>query len=98
MYYPYFLTYMLIGFVLSLAIFLWALNNGQFKDQKRARFLPLEGIGDAVPAKAPKIGRIETYALFGLACAGLIIIAMVLTAFGFLRSGTQVGVLIGKCA
>jgi len=42
MYYPYFITYMLIGLVLSFFVFLWALNNGQFRDQNRARFLPLQ--------------------------------------------------------
>ena len=42
MYFPYFITYMIVGFAISLAAFFWALKNGQFKDQKRARFLPLE--------------------------------------------------------
>ncbi|MBW2572007.1 MAG: cbb3-type cytochrome oxidase assembly protein CcoS [Deltaproteobacteria bacterium] len=42
MYFPYFITYIALGFAISLAVFFWALKNGQFKDQKRARFLPLE--------------------------------------------------------
>jgi cbb3-type cytochrome oxidase maturation protein len=33
---------MVAGLVISLVVFFWALKNGQFKDQKRARFLPLE--------------------------------------------------------
>ncbi|MBW2435232.1 MAG: cbb3-type cytochrome oxidase assembly protein CcoS, partial [Deltaproteobacteria bacterium] len=32
---------MAAGFIISLVVFFWALNNGQFKDQQRARFLPL---------------------------------------------------------
>lgn len=30
MYFPYFITYMAIGFGISLAVFLWALERGQF--------------------------------------------------------------------
>jgi cbb3-type cytochrome oxidase maturation protein len=71
MYYPYFLTYMLSGFVISLIVLFWALRNGQFKDQQRARFLPLEEGLEAEPVKVSKIGRIEAYALIVLACLGL---------------------------
>ena len=71
MYYPYFLTYMLSGFVISLVVLFWALRNGQFKDQQRARFLPLEEGLEAEPVKVSKIGRIEAYALIVLACLGL---------------------------
>jgi len=71
MYYPYFLTYMLSGFVISLVVLFWALRNGQFKDQQRARFLPLEEGLDREPVKVSKIGRIEAYALIVLACLGL---------------------------
>jgi cbb3-type cytochrome oxidase maturation protein len=78
MYYPYFITYMLIGFVLSFFVFFWALNNGQFKDQKRARFLPLEDDGEERPVRASRVSRIELYALAFLACAGLMASAAVL--------------------
>ena len=71
MYYPYFLTYMLSGFVISLVVLFWALRNGQFKDQQRARFLPLEEGVEAEPVKVSKIGRFEAYALIILACLGL---------------------------
>ena len=71
MYYPYFLTYMLSGFAISLVVLWWALKNGQFKDQKRARFLPLEeGLGSE-PVKVSKIGKIEAYALIVFASLGL---------------------------
>ena len=71
MYYPYFIAYIVSGFVISLLVFFWALHNGQFKDQQRARFLPLEPEGDTGPAKASRFPRMEIYALFFLAVAGL---------------------------
>ena len=41
MIYLFFVLYMITGFIISLCIFLWALKNGQFQHQQRARFLPL---------------------------------------------------------
>lgn len=78
MYFPYFVTYMLIGFVISLAVFFWALKNGQFKDQQRARFLPLEEESESAPLKSSSFGRYEAYALLFLALAGLSASAAVL--------------------
>ena len=66
MYYPYFIAYMAAGFVISLIVFFWALNNGQFKDQQRARFLPLHNDLQTRPAKVPRFARIQTYAFFML--------------------------------
>ena len=71
MYYPYFLAYMVSGFVISLIVLVWALKNGQFKDQQRARFLPLEEGLEKEPVKVSKIGKIEAYALIVLASLGL---------------------------
>ena len=68
MYYPYFLTYMALGFGITLIIFAWALNNGQFKDQQRARFIPLENDPNPNPVKASRFARIQTIALFSLVC------------------------------
>ena len=70
---------MLAGFVISLVTFLWALNAGQFKEQKRARFLPLEGEIETAPVKAPRYYRIKVFALFALACSGLLATAWVIT-------------------
>jgi len=70
-YYPYFITYIVIGFAISLLVFIWALQNGQFGDQQRARFLPLENETDPPVAKASRIKRYEIYALFLLAATGL---------------------------
>lgn len=71
MYFPYFAAYMTVGFAISLAVFLWALNRGQFRDQQRARFLALEATPSASTAKLSRKGRIETLGLFALACCGL---------------------------
>ena len=84
MYYPYFITYMFIGFVLSLLVFLWALNHGQFRDQDRARFLPLHGEGETKGGRKSAISRIELYALVSLACLGQLAIVAVL-AFALIR-------------
>ena len=71
MYYPYFITYMIAGFIVSLLVFFWALQNGQFKDQQRAKFLPLEPEVETGPPKMSVFSRIEIYAVFFLAVAGL---------------------------
>jgi len=71
MYFPYFITYMALGFVISLVVFFWALKNGQFKEQQRARFLPLEDERKAPVEKVSNIRRYEIYALMFLALAGL---------------------------
>ena len=71
MYFPYFISYMVVGLVISLVVFFWALANGQFKDQKRARFLPLEDEPEAKGTQVSVFSRYETYALMFLAFAGL---------------------------
>ncbi len=71
MYFPYFIAYMTVGFAVSLGVFFWALNRGQFKDQERARYLPLEHPVNVTAAKLTRKGLIETVGLFVLACCGL---------------------------
>jgi nitrogen fixation-related uncharacterized protein len=85
MYYPYFIVYMTAGFAISIAVFLWALNSGQFKEQQRARFIPLENDPPARPAKASRFARVETVALFTLVCIGLACSAAVI-AFALLKA------------
>ena len=68
MYYPYFIAYMAAGFIISLVVFFWALNSGQFKDQQRARFLPLISDLHTKPVKVPRFARIQTFALLTLVC------------------------------
>jgi hypothetical protein len=62
---------MVAGFAVSLAVFFWALNRGQFRDQQRARFLALERSPATPPAPLTRKGRIETCGLLALACCGL---------------------------
>ena len=71
MYYPYFIAYIIIGFSISLLVFGWALKSGQFKDQQRARFLPLRGQADGPPVTVSRFCRIEIYSLFVLVAIGL---------------------------
>ena len=78
MYYPYFITYLVVGLFLSGAALWWALKNGQFKDQQRARFLALEDERGTAPATVSKLSRYEIYGLFMLALAGLSASAAVL--------------------
>ena len=71
MYYPYFITYMLAGLAISLVVFFWALKNGQFNEQQRARYLPLEEDRHDGQAPVSAFNRYETYVLWFLAAAGL---------------------------
>jgi cbb3-type cytochrome oxidase maturation protein len=89
MYYPYFIAYMLVGFAISLVVFFWALGSGQFKDQDRARFLPLEPGEDPRPSKISRAGRYEAYALGLLVMLGLMATGAVLL-FAILGGGKGV--------
>lgn len=87
MYFPYFIAYISVGFIISLALFLWALKNNQFRDQHRARFLPLENDKATEAAPVAGISRYEIYGLLLLACAGLLASAAVLV-FALLSGAT----------
>jgi cbb3-type cytochrome oxidase maturation protein len=76
MYTPYFITYLVVGLAIGLTAFGWALKNGQFKDQERARFLPL--MKTDAPSATSRFGRLETYMLLGMACLGLLLSAFTL--------------------
>ena len=71
MYYPYFLTYMALGLGVTLIVFFWALNSGQFKEQQRARYLPLHEAPDPPPAKPSRFIRLEISLLFVMVALGL---------------------------
>jgi len=71
MYFPYYIAYMTIGFIITLGVFFWALNQGQFADQNRARYIPLKADGDTTSVKISRFARIQTYALFFLVGIGL---------------------------
>jgi cbb3-type cytochrome oxidase maturation protein len=85
MYFPFFIIYLLIGFGISGLVFLWALKNGQFSDQKRAAFLPLQHDMDSPPARIRRIHRLEGLALLAMACLGLLVSVSVI-AFSLLQS------------
>ena len=90
MYYPYFITYMGAGFAISLLGILWAYKNGQFKDQQRARFLPLEDEASKPGMKLSRTSRYEIYGLLFLVFAGLVASVAIL-AFALLGSGKVPG-------
>ena len=71
MYFPYFIAYIAIGISISLLVFFWALKTGQFRNQQRARFIPLRDVDDEGPVRVSRAGRWEIYGLFALAVAGL---------------------------
>jgi cbb3-type cytochrome oxidase maturation protein len=76
---------MAAGFVISLVVFFWALNNGQFKDQQRARFIPLENDLNPKPAKVSRFFRIETFTLFILVCL-VLAASMAIVIFALLKA------------
>jgi cbb3-type cytochrome oxidase maturation protein len=78
LYYPYFIAYMVVGFGISLLVFFWALGSGQFRDQDRARFLPLEQGEESPPLKISRTGRYEAYGLGLLVMLGLLATGAVL--------------------
>jgi len=78
MYYPYFIVYMAAGFAISLLFFFWALSRGQFRDQERARYLPLEGNERSRPLNVTRFNRWEAYLLGTLVVLGLAATAAVL--------------------
>lgn len=78
MYVPYFIVYMVAGFVVSLAVLLWALRHNQFRDQERARYLPLVSGGEGPAVPASTFNRLEGYALLALAGLGLLAMAATL--------------------
>jgi cbb3-type cytochrome oxidase maturation protein len=83
--FSFFTVYMVIGLCISAWVFFWALKNGQFSDQKRAAFLPLQHDMQNPPARIRRIHRLEGFALLAMACLGLLISASVL-AFSLLRA------------
>ncbi len=80
MYFPYFLAYLGVGIAIAVPVFFWALRNNQFKDQQRARYLPLTDEPDTVSSsrRVSPMNRYEGYALVTLALLGLAVSASVL--------------------
>jgi cbb3-type cytochrome oxidase maturation protein len=77
MYYPIFVTYVIVGFFLGLLAFLWALKTGQFRDQQRARYLPLDEEGQQPVHQISRNAQLQSYILLGLVGFGLLAIVWV---------------------
>jgi cbb3-type cytochrome oxidase maturation protein len=86
-YFPYFVAYIVIGISISLLVFFWAVKNGQFHDQQRARYLPLRDEPDPGPAKVSRFSKWEMYGLFILAGLGLAATATLLLFAAYFRHG-----------
>lgn len=69
MYYPFFLTYILTGVIIALIVFIWALKNGQFSDQQRARFLAIENEPAVIDEQGK--GKYEMVLMFCLVLVGI---------------------------
>ena len=84
-FYLFFLVYLAAGILICGALFYWAVANGQFKDQDRARYFPLAGAapepGDAAAAKWPRSMVISVAVLLG-ALVAQIVTALVLSLMG----------------
>ena len=85
MYYPYFISYMLAGLFIALVVFAWAMKNNQFRDQRRARFLPLFDAPQQKSAPATRINRIEVVVLCSLVGVGLCV-SFAVVIFALLRA------------
>ncbi len=73
------LSLIAVGIGISIMVFLWALKNGQFADQARARYLPL---GEEVPLSPAEVSRrlpAEVYALIIIITLGILSILSTIT-------------------
>ena len=59
-----------ISLWVSLVAFVWALRNGQFSDQGRARYLPLSDAFPQPPVAQPSKLTVEAYALLFVVILG----------------------------
>jgi nitrogen fixation-related uncharacterized protein len=62
---------MLVGLTAAVGAFLWAVARGQFSEQERARYLPLEEEDFKREVKVSRMSGYEMYGLIILACTGL---------------------------
>ena len=85
MYYPYFISYMLAGLAIALVVFAWAMKNNQFRDQRRASFLPLFDASQQKSTPASRVSRIEVVALWSLICLG-VCVSLAVVVFALLRA------------
>jgi len=79
-FYLFFLIYLGAGILICGVLFYWAVTNGQFKDQDRARYFPLSGETpqprDAAAAKWPKSMTISLVLILGVLVAQIVIVLL----------------------
>lgn len=87
----YFLWALLIAASIwaSLGGFLWAHRHGQFREQDRARFLPLRGETGPVKPMGHNGARREAIVMLGIIATGIgaILTVLVIAAMRFLGGG-----------
>jgi cbb3-type cytochrome oxidase maturation protein len=85
----YYLPWILLlaaGLGASFAGFFWALRNGQFSDQDRARYLPLRGEADRRYEAAPAASR-GVYGLLAVFLIGGVTLICALVSILFIGMG-----------
>lgn len=78
MYVAGWLSLVIISLWVSLAAFVWAYRSGQFSDQERARYLPLEENLPAPPACDRAKPPVQMYSLLAILALGLIVLSAAL--------------------
>ena len=82
MYYFFFIIIIFSGLFFGIVVFLWALKSGQFKEQQRARYLPLEDEPEASNGVVSRSSKLQAYVLFCMLIFGLLAsVSVVVYAF-----------------
>jgi cbb3-type cytochrome oxidase maturation protein len=68
--YPCWISLVTISLSISVVAFVWALRDGQFSDQGRARYLPLRDEFPRQPVKQPSKLTLEAYVLLSIVVLG----------------------------
>ena len=84
MLYFFFILFLVSGIIFGIIVFVWALKNGQFKDQQRARYLALDDEEDFPEGRTSGSGRFQAVAVLGLLIFGLMAIATVMVYAHFI--------------
>jgi nitrogen fixation-related uncharacterized protein len=73
-FYALFLLYVSLGVVASVVLFFWAVRTDQFRDQQRARYLPLDGVDVLPPTAGQRHWPREIVATVAVAFLGLAVL------------------------